>query len=242
MNDPRLLSDPVFLHSWMWPHSWLYSKQREFLWAVKESVETFCVAGNELGKDFILGRTCLMFWHSPWTFFPRRYFGEVYGRDDVKRLALMRGCQVRELPEYIVHQRRIVTTSVKADHLRVLWGEIGNAWRTCAIDLSAKYVQNDMDIRFKEELQGAMGRNVNSYLTGMVSGADNMEALTGHHAPYNLACGDEASGLDNQVYEAFDKWARRRVYIGNPKPCNNFFKKNFLAGDLSAPGATRGAA
>ena len=238
--DRRLLHDPVFLCQWLWPHAHIYDKQREILWAAKTSRETYVAAGNMLGKDWILGRLCLAFWVSPWTFFGPEKFADVEGRDEMRALAMLRGCSVKDLPEYVVHQRRVVTTSVKAEHLKVLWGEIGNAWRTCSQDLGAKYVMNDMEVRFREEKEAA--GNAYSYMSGKVSGSDNMEGLTGHHAPYSLGAGDEASGLSNLVQQAFSTWALIMVWIGNPKPCANFFKDNFQKGDLLASDAIGGRA
>jgi hypothetical protein len=238
VTDPALLTDPVALCKGMWPHAYFPSKLQDVVWAVKTSVRTLVVAGNQLGKDWVLGRICLSFWHSPWTYFDPGYFREVDQREEVRLLARMRGCRVRDLPEYEVHKRRIVTTSVAAEHLDVLWGEIGNAWRTCSVDLSRRYVMHAQEVRFLDERE-ATGTNVNSYLTAKVSGADNMEGLTGHHAPYALACGDESSGLDRRVFEAFEKWAKREVYIGNPKPCNNPYKTEYLKGDLPVGAPSR---
>lgn len=232
MNDPAILTDPVALCRGMWPHAYFPSKLQDIVWSVKTSVRTLVVAGNQLGKDWILGRICLSFWHSPWTYFDLAYFDEVDQREEMRLYAASRGQTVRDLPEYLVHQRRIVTTSVKDKHLNVLWGEIGNAWRTCSVDLAERYVMNDKEIRFKEELEGTRGKNVKSYLMGEVSGAENMEGLTGHHAPYALGAVDEASGMSNKVAEALATWTKREVYIGNPKPCNNVYKSEYLKGDL----------
>lgn len=200
----------------------------------RDAAVSVIVAGNELGKDFMLGRICWAFWISPWTFFPKSHFQAARTRPDMVELLRSRGIEARDardLPEYLLHQRRIVTTSVKQDHLDVLWGEIGTAFRTCSMyqQLREKFVFNDKEVRFREE---AENRNAYSYMIGKVSGSENMEGLTGHHAHYNLAAGDECSGLDDRVKEAFEKWAKREIYIGNPKPCSNFFKKLFRAGDV----------
>lgn len=227
----ELIHDPVLLYHAYWPHSTIYDKQAEILWAAKNSVETYVVAGNELGKDYILGRLCLMFFDSPWTFFPEGWFDQVEGREEMRQLARARGCRVTAIEEYVLHQRRVVTTSVKDEHLNVLWGEIGTAWRTSAVDFSRKYVMTHHEIRFKEE---ADLKNASSYMVGKVSGSENMEGLTGHHAWYNLAALDECSGMADAAYNAVMSWARRFVAIGNPLPCQNFYRKNFRAGDLMA--------
>jgi hypothetical protein len=228
MDDPF---DPLQVMRGMWPQEYFYDKQAEFVYGVRDATELYVVAGNELGKDWILGRTCLAHVVYPWCFYPRHHFLNAENRDNVKLLAGMRGCKPSELPEWILHQRRVVTTSVKDKHLDVLWGEVGNAWRTCSEDLSKRFVMTHHEIRFKEE---AEEKNPSSYMIGVVSGSTNFEGLTGHHAHYALAAGDEASGLPDGVYEALNTWAKRQVYITNPKPCNNFVKRNFRQGDLVA--------
>lgn len=130
---------------------------------------------------------------------------------------------------------RIVTTSVKDDHLRVLWGEIGRFVQTCKYPLEHKkggpLIINHRDIR--KVMRGEVCKI--SYLRGMVS--EKGEGLAGHHAPYTLIVGDEASGLDDLVYTQSDTWARRKLFIGNPNPCSNFFKRYSQEGDLKADSA-----
>ncbi len=223
------LFDPVQLCKLLWPQSYFYDKQCEILLSFRCSVVTMVKAGNELGKDWILGRACLAFFISPWSFYGEEHFKAVENRNEMKQLASIRGCRVQDLPEYVLHQRRALNTSVKDDHLNVLWGEIGNAWRTCSIDLSQRFVMVHHEIRFREE---AEAKNANSYLTGKVSGSENMEGLTGHHAPYTFAAGDEASGLADAARKALSSWSGREAYIFNPLPCHNSIKEDYQKGDL----------
>jgi hypothetical protein len=216
-SEPSILNDPVLLCEWLWPWDTFYSAQREVLYAARCAAEVMVQAGNELGKDWVLGRLALAMMVSPWTFYGMEHFAQL---ERMKR---------PDDPEYIAHQRRVVTTSVKDKHLDVLWGEIGTAWRTCSQDLSARFVMTHHEIRFKDE---AEAKNAASYLIGVVSGSANFEGLTGHHAKYTLALSDESSGADDGVYKAFSTWAARQVHIGNPLPCNNYFKKLCRAGDL----------
>lgn len=62
------------------------------------------------------------------------------------------------------------------------------------------------------------------------------EGLLGRHLPKDiprtLVIFDEASGIDTTVYDSTDTWAHRKLIIGNPFPCENFFKKFVKAGDL----------
>jgi hypothetical protein len=128
---------------------------------------------------------------------------------------------------------RIVNTSVKDDHLRVLWGEISRYIDSCKVPLKAEhggpFIVNHRDIRLARD-----GKDGYSYLRGMVS--EKGEGLAGHHADLTLGVGDEASGLDDEVVVQFDKWAKRRFYFGNPRPCANFFYRWVQQGDVSKAG------
>ena len=137
---------------------------------------------------------------------------------------------------------RVVTTSVAEHHLKVLWGEIGRFLVDCKVPLlvrdSGPLVVNHMEVRRASEVDA---KNPLNYLVGRVS--EKGEGLAGHHADWTLGIGDEASGIDDKVYEMFQGWAsgtpgrrgrglKRMLFIGNPNPTDNFFKKACKAGDL----------
>lgn len=135
------------------------------------------------------------------------------------------------------HEVRVVTTSVKDDHLRVLWGEIGRFIQSCRYPLRREkggpLVVNHRDLR---KMVGPPGEQVEckiSYCRGMVS--ERGEGMAGHHAAYTLCIADEASGVDDLVYTQQATWARRFLAIGNPNPCENFFRRGVKQGDLLAP-------
>ena len=135
---------------------------------------------------------------------------------------------------FITHPTvRVITTSVKDDHLRVLWGEIDNFVRSANVPLRAEeggpLVVNHHDIR---KAVGAPENIAKSYLRGMVSARG--EGMAGHHARYTLLIIDEASGVDDLVYTQGDTWAKKKLIIGNPNQCNNFFFKGVKDGDLEA--------
>lgn len=196
----------------LWPSVTLYDKQREVIQSVEDNKETYVPAGNMLGKDFLAGYYALFF-------FLTRY-----------------PC-------------KIVTTSVKDDHLRVLWGEIDWFIRNCRVPLTSDqggpFIVQQREIRrafVGSELgvRGAVPKD--AYLIGSVS--EKGEGLSGHHLPWDgiprtLAIGDEASGLDDKVLEAIDKWAHRILMIGNTWPCRNFFRRAIKDGDQLAKGTKR---
>jgi hypothetical protein len=188
--------DPLGLAAAYWPDVRFYDKQEEIIHSVVQNDETFVVAGNQLGKDFVAGFLAV------WAF--------------------------------LTHPvARIVTTSVKDDHLRVLWGEIGHFLQTSRLPLTrdegGPLIVNHRDIR--KVVDGH--KCPVSYLLGMVSLKG--EGMAGHHAPYTLGIIDEASGIDDLVYTQMDTWAKRKLIFGNPLPCQNFFFKAVKGGDILAP-------
>jgi hypothetical protein len=134
---------------------------------------------------------------------------------------------------------RVVTTSADYPQLEaVLWGEIRRFVQTAAFPLEAPagpLVVNHLHIR--RVVNGTMDGL--SYLVGRVSAKG--EGMQGHHIaeigdriPRTLWIADEASGVDDLGYKAADTWARRKLVIGNPYPCTNFFRTGVKGGDLYA--------
>ena len=136
-------------------------------------------------------------------------------------------CQARKLT------CRIVTSSVAEKHLNVLWGEIGRYISTSRSPLFASQggplIVNSLEIRRREEAESKKPYN---YLVGMVY--DDPEKMAGHHAEFTLFIGDEASGLDDELYKRVCGWAKHKLFIGNPEACQNFFRKGVKGGNLLA--------
>lgn len=138
------------------------------------------------------------------------------------------------------HPCRVITTSADYSQLEsVLWGEIRNFIQTSKYPLTVEQrgplVVNHLHIRkvFKSKVCGI------SYLLGRV--AAKGEGMLGHHiadvgdgVPRTLFIADEASGVEDVSYDRADTWAHRKLIIGNPYPCNNFFKRGVRGGDLLA--------
>ena len=128
---------------------------------------------------------------------------------------------------------RVLTTSVKDDHLRVLWGEIGRWIETSVMPLRVEdgglLVVKHRDLRLVRN-----GREDRfSYCIGEVCA--RAEAMAGHHADTTLAIIDEASGVDESVYDQIRTWAKRILILGNPNPTSNFFRRGVEAGDMLNP-------
>ncbi len=200
------IADPYKLFKFLWPKEFLYEKEVELLYAIEDAAETYVQASNKAGKDYTVGRAIVLY------FLRHAFIGTPPNR----------GC-------------RILTTSKDDDHLRVLWGEINRGIQTAAVPLASDkggpFVVNH------KELRVVIGGEVDpiSYVRGRVYqlGSEG-EGLQGHHARFTLAVGDEASGLEDAVHKAFQGWAKRMIFFGNPLPCQNFYSKACKAGDLRA--------
>lgn len=132
---------------------------------------------------------------------------------------------------------RVVTTSVKMEQLNdVLWGEIRRFLATARYNLPIQY--NHMKIRQRRD-DGTL--EPRSELVGQVS--NTQEGLLGRHAsegfvpiqgdiPRTLVIFDEASGVDDTTYKSTRTWADHTLAIGNPWPCENFFRRNCDGGDV----------
>jgi hypothetical protein len=135
------------------------------------------------------------------------------------------------------HPVRIVTTSVKEDHLRILWGEILRFIDTAAVplkvDKGGPLIVKEKELR--KTVDGLVCKI--SYVRGMVS--KKGEGMAGHHAPHTLFIGDEASGIDDATVDPVEGWAKKQLLFGNPNPCNNFFRRYCREGDLEEPDGSR---
>jgi len=201
-----------------------YPQQTEIVRSVVENVETFVVAGNQLGKDWAAGLTCTLFFLEPWLFMEPSHF---------------RAIEATRLPGealWQVHTRRIVTTSVDGDQLRNLWGEIGRLLLTSAVPLHERaggpLVLNQRDISLVVER--GLAREPLNYLIGRVTGTG--EGISGAHAAYTLMCCDEASAADNAIYRFAQGWVKRFLFIGNANPVlpSQFFRQAIMGGDIAA--------
>jgi len=128
---------------------------------------------------------------------------------------------------------RIVTTSPNSTQLeKVLWGEIKRLLDTADHPLPVQY-NHQMLRKYKpgtkeyENTTECIGRTVNKG-----------ESLLGFHTPRTAKMEpmtalivDEASGMDDEPYEVADTWTHRKLVIGNPYTCSNFFFKGTQEGD-----------
>lgn len=57
--------------------------------------------------------------------------------------------------------------------------------------------------------------------------------MAGHHADSTLLVVDEASGVEDEVYNQAIGWAHRVLAFGNPNPTHNFWAKGIKQGDIN---------
>lgn len=142
---------------------------------------------------------------------------------------------------------RVLTTSVKDEHLNVLWGEITKFINTSRIPL--------VEIPKVEKTKGAPWRMVHhkitknaedpfgkgkSYILGTV--ADDSQSLAGHHvtadennqwSAISLYVQDEASSMNPNHFDAAQGWAKRNLMIGNTEHCSG---NQFVRAVVGTPG------
>lgn len=153
--------------------------------------------------------------------------GNMLGKDFVAGLAVLHFFLTRK-------PCRILTTSAKDDHLRVLWGEIHRFINESVIPIDS--TRGGPIHILGRELRKIDPANRETlalnYVIGQVANPQNEAALQGHHDPIRdpliprtLFVGDEASSLADMYYTMCSTWATRMLIIGNTWDCRNFFYK-----------------
>lgn len=127
---------------------------------------------------------------------------------------------------------RGITTSIRDDHLRVLFGEIERHIDNCLFPI--KFPHGCLKIKHRDIRKVVNGKQCPiSYMRGLV--CEKPEGFAGHHAKWTFAIIDEASGVDDAVLNQILTWAKRVLIIGNPLPTVNFFRTLVKNGDVLTP-------
>jgi hypothetical protein len=131
--------------------------------------------------------------------------------------------------------RIITSSSGQVQLVSVLWGEMRRFLNTTQHPLPLEVNEG---VIFQRNPDGT--RVANSYIRGVVTNVP--ENLQGHHLargannfPRTLIIFDEASSIEDQYYDAADTWAHRKLIIGNPLPCTNFFYRHVKAKSIPRP-------
>ncbi len=128
---------------------------------------------------------------------------------------------------------KVVTTSAQAGQLEVvLWGEIRRFLNESRYPLPVDYTHMHI-----YQIRNDNTRVPNSDLIGRV--VQKGEAMLGLHIPRTpegepttLLIVDEASGVEDDVYERSDTWAHRKLVISNCYECKNFFFRGVKEGNI----------
>lgn len=127
-------------------------------------------------------------------------------------------------------ETRIVTTSAAEGQLVVLWGELERFIQTSKYPLRAEeggpLYCTHQNI---EKIVNGKPCPI-SYIKGMVS--NKVEKLAGHHATRTLAVIDEASGVDDAVFNQLETWSKKQYIFGNPLRIGSRFHKEVKGGDI----------
>lgn len=187
--------DPLTLAKALWPRTTFYKQQREIIESIWNDDETYVVAGNMLGKDYIAGRVAVLFFI---TRTPCRIFTTSVAED---HLDVLWG----ELNQAI-DESRIPLTIEKGGTLLVKHHHIRKFVNGQLCKLS--YIKGGTSpINKGEKVQG------------------HHIAQCGDGLPRTMFMADEASGLLDHYYEMASSWANRMYIFGNAWPCENFFKR-----------------
>ncbi len=210
-------SDPVRFVKWLWPHVQLYDKERMMLESIRDSYETYVVAGNMLGKDYTAGLAAITF------FLTRHPVRIVTTSADHPQLEAVLWGEIRKFlgeAKYPLLAEKGGPIIVNHLHLKKRTQHpISRRWRECPLSYCIG--------RVSKKGEGLLGHHI---------------ADIGDGVPRTLFMGDEASGLDDEVRERAMTWAKRMFWIGNPYPPSlgcTFFEEGVELGDLTVEEAKR---
>ncbi len=202
---------------------YFYREQRQVIYSVWDNDETYVPAGNMLGKDFVAGFICPIFFL---TRSPCRIVTTSATKDHLRVLW-------GEINNFITMGTstglKVPLTSDKGGPLLVNFREI------------KKFVKGEV-----EKKSYIIGMVAGPESTAAMQGHHVPDI--GDGIPRNLAVVDEASSVRNVYMDMITTWAKRIFVIGNTWPCENFFKHAIKGrpgtedkgGDIPRPGGRGG--
>ena len=208
----QFAEDPLGFFLLHWPHHRIYDKQEQIALSIRDNLETFVPAANEMGKDYDAG------WIMLWFFLTRQPVRVVTTSAGEDHLCVL----------WDEAERFLATSRLP------LLEEQGGPIRKSYLRL---YKVDDRGDRVPISYCSGLVASADKIekMGGHHANPENLaEANDG--IPRTLGIGDEASSIVDEVKNQFDKWAKRQLWIGNTWPCENFFKKCCNGGDIQHPG------
>jgi hypothetical protein len=197
-------NDPLAFAECFWPHVTFYRQQREIILSVRDNDETYVVAGNGLGKDFVSGFIVLHFFltRSPCriitTSATDRHLNVLWGEMGRFIQTCRFDLDATHGGPLIINQRKL---------RKMVDGK----------ECKMSYVEG---IVAGPDTMEAMG--------------GHHDPIGDPRCPRSLFIGDEASALHDDYYKKASPWFKRALFIGNAWPCNNFFRKHVKDGNVLA--------
>lgn len=200
--------DPLKLCKFLWPHVFFYKEQREVIYSVRDNPETFCPAGNKLGKDFVSAFIAL------WFFLSRRPARVVTTSVKQDQLEDVLWGEIKRFLNNTKHQ-----LPIHRKHLDL------RQVRNSAIGKKNPDPHEFIDLT---ELVGEVSKSGEGLLGRHAPYGPNGE-------PTTLVIFDESSGIGDTAFESVSTWAHRKLAIGNCFDCVNFFYRGVKAGNEPDP-------
>lgn len=121
----------------------------------------------------------------------------------------------------------VATAPTQVQLAEVLWKEVVRAYQGARIPLGGRMLRQPLKI------------DLGSGWQALAYSTDSTERFSGHHAADLLTVMDEASGVDDAIYEAFSSLnPSREVLIGNPlRPDGQFYYRCTRATEDDSPQA-----
>lgn len=232
-QEAVLTNDPVRLVQVCWPKVNLYTKQAEILRSVWENEETIVPAGNDLGKDFIAGLAIVCFFISR---SPCRIVTTAPSNQQLRKVLW------GEIKNFVQTSSLPLPVEVLDADIYQLDSSGARVAKSYVAGVTSKEDENYQGHHLTwgrdfEELRRLLSehRPKEEVLTQLSLG----ELLRDHGGiggsltrPRTMGVIDEASGVEDSAYNGMDTWAHRKLIIGNPLPCTNFFFRFVEEGDV----------
>lgn len=198
---------PLELADILWPSTYFYREQREIIESVWANKETYVVAANKMGKDYVAGRTALLFFL---TRHPCRVVTTSAKEEHLDVLWGEMGQAIMESAHPLDRKKGGPLIIKDMEINKVVGGE------ECPLSYIKGMVAGQQSI-------ASMG------------GHHIAAPVPDDHIPRTMLMCDESSSVRDEYYRTASPWMNRALIFGNAWPCENFFKRGVRGGDVVSP-------